>query len=138
MASSQQAAYEAFTTGIASDDQRTMRTLIARGFRAELGKGTLTFDQFLLELARQRTAFPDLAKNVKVTKIDEGNRYIRVAYDMTVNFTGPLTDGRGGSIPPTGRRVVIVSSDYVEFDTAGKIVKFTVSSNMEMTVEQMF
>jgi hypothetical protein len=135
---SYQETYDAFTRAVTSNNRAAAEALVAPSFRAELGKGPLTFGGFWAEITRQRTAFPDLGKNVKVAKVTEGSTYLRVTYDMTVTFSGPLTDGHGNSIPPTGKSVVIPSADYVEFDAAGKIRKLTVSSEMEMVIGQMF
>lgn len=134
---SYQETYDAFTRAVTSNNRAAAEALVAPSFRAELGKGPLTFGGFWAEITRQRTAFPDLGKNVSVSKVTEGSTYLRVAYDMTVTFSGPLT-GSGYSYPPTGKTVVIPSADYVEFDAAGKIRKLTVSSQMEMVIGQMF
>ncbi|QQG51245.1 MAG: nuclear transport factor 2 family protein [Candidatus Saccharibacteria bacterium] len=138
MISPHQTTYKAFTDGVTNDDRAAVAALVSRDFRAELGKGPLRFEGFWEEITRQRTAFPDLGKNVKVAKVAEKGDTLRVSYDMTVTFSGPLTDGWGISYPPTGQTVVIPSADLVEFDTDGKIRKLTVSSQVEMVIGQMF
>lgn len=135
--------YERFTAGIAANKVREMQQCISPQLSVIIGvKGPLGFKQFVEELSRQRVAFPDFGKNVKVTNTEwrtmGGVNYLSVTYEMTVTFDGPLCDHSGNVVlQPTGKKVTIVASDLVGFDPQGKIVTLAVSTYEEATLAQM-
>jgi predicted ester cyclase len=130
--------YTSFVAAVNAGDRAAMARCVSPVFQARLGGKTLNLNAFAAEIERQRTAFPDFGRDVRDVRVSEKGHTLRVTYTMTVTFSGPLTDGRGGSFAPTGRKVVIAATDQLTFGADGKITDLVSTSNLAMTLEQMF
>lgn len=136
--------YRRFMSAATAGNKGQARRHVAAEFRAVLDKEApdlknMTFAQLMQELTRQRIAFPDLGKQVRVINTTEDGDKLVVTYMLTVTFNGPLRSRDGKrSVPPTGAKLSIPSQDHVTFDAEGKIIKLEVVTDMGHTLEQMF
>jgi len=130
--------YTSFVAAVNAGDKTAIARCVSPVFQARFGGKTLDLNAFAAEIERQRTAFPDFGRDVRDVRVSEKGHTLRVTYTMVVTFRGPLTDGRGGSIAPTGKTVAIAATDQLTFGADGKITDLVSTSNLEMTLEQMF
>lgn len=134
--------YGTFTTGLAQ-----MPSMAAEhasdDFRADLYLGQsyamagLDFPQFIEEVERQRAVISDLGRNIAPIEVIEGDNTLRVTYNMTVTFDGPLVLQDGEALEPTGEVFVIRVVDDVTF-SEGKIMRFVTDNNLGAFLPQLF
>jgi hypothetical protein len=140
--SARETTYRAFLAALLKGSAAGARQHVASGFRANLGDTlpNLSFAELLKEIQRQRSAFPDLGKNIQVADVseDDGENRLVITYSMTVTFSGTLTSADGKrSVPGTGERIKIPSQDRVDFDPSGKIREIEIVTDMGHTLTQM-
>lgn len=129
--------YSRFVWAMGNADTATMQQCVSIDFRADFGKGELTFLEFVHELDRQRTTFPDLRQNVDTHTAYGYRNTLHYTSDMSVVFGGLLTiDGR--DFLPTGQTLVIRMIDSVSFDANGQISSLVVQSNLRYVMEQIY
>jgi len=142
MPSLRESNYRAFLEALLKGETTRAQQLIVPGFRASFGetKPDMVFAELVREIRRQRVAFPDLGRKIKVVNVSEDpaeNRLV-ITYKMTMTFSGVLTsaDGRH-TAQPTGEIIEVPSQDRVEFE-GNKIRSIEVVTDMGHTMAQMF
>ena len=113
-----QADYEAFNT----HELNTFSQLRSADF---VGEGTgapapLNVEQYRMFLQGYLTAFPDAHIDVNLM-IAQGD-YVVTQWTGTGTHTEPLRTPVGGSIPPTGKKVVLKACDIYELK-GGRIIR---------------
>jgi hypothetical protein len=134
--------YRTFLEALLKGETARAQQLIVPGFRASFGETMpdMAFAELLREIRRQRAAFPDLGRKIKVMNVSEDtteNRLV-ITYKMTMTFSGVLTSADGRHrVQPTGEVIEVPSQDRVQFE-GNKIRSIEVVTDMGHTMAQMF
>lgn len=111
---------------IRRDDLGALSAVIdVENFQAVItGLETIAYGDYIRELERLKRAFPDLAEDVEILDVIEGDGKLVVVLAMTVHHRGPLTGWAGDGLEPTGREIRIRQTDIYTFGANGLVVHF--------------
>lgn len=131
--------YHKLAGAIADGNVVELRQMIDKGsFRVSLpgSQSELDFTQFVPEMERRRAPFSDFGKNTQIHAVVQEDERIVVHYTMILTHDGWLSDWRGNSAPPSGRKVSLTAIDLVTFNH-GKVVGLVTVSDRLATLRQM-